>query len=64
MLNKKDYQSIQSSTSFATSCKHSQFSVSLDDDGDSSVVRAPDSCLKGHRFESLQVRRENFLLQG
>ena len=32
--------------------------------GDSSVVRAPDSCLKGRVFESLQERRENFLLQG
>ena len=31
---------------------------------DSSVVRAPDSGLKGHGFESLQERRENFLLQG
>ena len=32
--------------------------------GDSSVVRAPDSWLKGRGFESLQERRENFLLQG
>ena len=32
--------------------------------GDSSVVRAPDSWSKGHGFESLQERRENFLLQG
>ena len=32
--------------------------------GDSSVVRAPDLWLKGHGFESLQERRENFLLQG
>ena len=32
--------------------------------GDSSVVRAPDSSLKGHGFESLQERRENFLLHG
>ena len=32
--------------------------------GDSSVVRAPDSCLKGRRFESLQEQQENFLLQG
>ena len=32
--------------------------------GDSSVVRAPDSWLKGHGFESLLERRENFLLQG
>ena len=31
---------------------------------DSSVVRVLDSRLKGHRFESLQERRENFLLQG
>ena len=32
--------------------------------GDSSVVRAPDSWLKGRDFESLQERRENFLPQG
>ena len=32
--------------------------------GDSSVVRAPDSWLKGRGFESPQERRENFLLQG
>ena len=32
--------------------------------GDSSVVRAPDSWLKGREFESPQERRENFLLQG
>ena len=32
--------------------------------GDSSVVRAPDSLLKGRGFESLLERRENFLLQG
>ena len=32
--------------------------------GDSSVVRAADSWLKGHGFESLLERRENFLLQG
>ena len=32
--------------------------------GDSSVVRAPDSWSKGRGFESLQERRENFLLQG
>ena len=32
--------------------------------GDSSMVRAPDSWLKGCGFESLQERRENFLLQG
>ena len=31
--------------------------------GDSSVVRAADSWLKGRGFESLQERRENFLLQ-
>ena len=30
--------------------------------GEGSVVRAPDSCLKGRKFESLQERRENFLL--
>ena len=33
-------------------------------DGDSSVVRAPDSWLKGPGFRSLQERLENFLLQG
>ena len=32
--------------------------------GDSSVVRAPDSWLKGRGFESLLERRENFLLHG
>ena len=32
--------------------------------GDSSVVRAPDSRLKGRGFESPLERRENFLLQG
>ena len=32
--------------------------------GDSSVVRTPDSLLKGRGFESLQDRREHFLLQG
>ena len=32
--------------------------------GDSSVLRAPDSWLKGHGFESLQERRDNFLIQG
>ena len=32
--------------------------------GDSSVVRAPDSWLKGRGFKSLLERRENFLLQG
>ena len=32
--------------------------------GDSSVVRAPDSWPKGRGFQSLQERRENFLLQG
>ena len=32
--------------------------------GNSSVVRAPDSWLKGRRFESLQEQQENFLLQG
>ena len=31
---------------------------------DSSVVRAPDSWLEGRGFESLQERRESFLLQG
>ena len=31
---------------------------------DSSVVRAPNSWLKGRGFESPQERRENFLLQG
>ena len=32
--------------------------------GDGSVVRAPDSWLKGRGFESLLERRENFLLRG
>ena len=32
--------------------------------GDSSVVRAPDSWLKGRGFESLLERRENFLPHG
>ena len=32
--------------------------------GDSSMVRAPESWLKGRGFESLQERRENFLLRG
>ena len=32
--------------------------------GYSSVVRAPDSRLKGRRFESRQERRENYPLQG
>jgi len=32
--------------------------------GDSSVVKAPDSWLKGRGFESLLEWRENFLLQG
>ena len=32
--------------------------------GDSSVVTAPDSWLKGHGFESLLEWRDNFLLQG
>ena len=32
--------------------------------GDSSVVRAPDSKLKGRGFEYLLERQENFLLQG
>ena len=32
--------------------------------GDSSVVKAPDSWLKGRGFESLQERQENFLLHG
>ena len=31
---------------------------------DGSVVRAPDSWLKGRGFESRQERRDNFLLQG
>ena len=31
---------------------------------DSSVVRVPDSWIKGCRFKSLQKRRETFLLQG
>ena len=32
--------------------------------GAGSVVGAPDSWLKGRGFESLQERRENFLLKG
>ena len=32
--------------------------------GYSSVVRASDACLKDRGFESLQERREMFLLQG
>ena len=32
--------------------------------GDSSVVRAPDSWLKGRGFESLLERRDNFFLRG
>ena len=32
--------------------------------GDNSVVRAPDSWSKGRGFESLQERRDNFLLHG
>ena len=32
--------------------------------GDSSVVRVPDSWLKGRGFESLLERQDNFLLQG
>ena len=35
-----------------------------EEDGDSSVVRAPDSWLKGRGFESLLERWENFLFQG
>ena len=40
------------------------FQMVHDGGGDSSVVRAPDSWLKGRGFESLLERRENFLLQG
>ena len=40
------------------------FNPQLCGGGDSSVVRAPDSWLKGRGFESLLERRENFLLQG
>ena len=36
----------------------------LDGGGDNSVVRAPDSRLKGRGVESLLERRENFRLQG
>ena len=32
--------------------------------GAGSVVGAPDSWLKGRGFESLQERRENFIIQG
>ena len=48
-------------------CDHSYFVLSWWINlggGDSSVVRAPDSWLKGRGFESLLERRENFLLQG
>ena len=44
--------------------KQSSWFTGLHRNGDSSVVRAPDSWLKGRRFESLQERWENFLLQG
>ena len=40
------------------------FILDGEEGGDSSVVRAPDSWLKGRGFESLQERRESFLLQG
>ena len=38
--------------------------MAQEDELDSSVVRALDSWSKGRRFESLQERQENFLLQG
>ena len=38
--------------------------ISSAGNGDSSVVRVPDSRSKGRGFESLQERLENFLLQG
>ena len=44
--------------------RHSLHSVSLFWGGDSLVVRAPESWLKGSGFESLQEWWENFLLQG
>ena len=57
-------------TSLALSYTHlsiqpaNKFVRFISGDGDSSVVRAPDSWLKGPGFKSLQERRENFLLQG
>ena len=53
----------------ATSCATKKYKAasihsSKPGGGDSSVVRAPDSWLKGRGFESLLERRENFLLQG
>jgi len=41
-----------------------QFCLTCRGGGDSSVVRAPNSWLKGRGFESLLERWENFLLQG
>ena len=39
------------------------FVVGVWGSGDSSVIRAPDSWVKGRGFESLQEQRENFILQ-
>ena len=48
-----------------TDCyKNQMWQTAKDGGGDSLVVRAPDSWLKGRGFESLLERRENFLLQG
>ena len=44
--------------------KNESSGLSAGGGGDSSVVRAQDSWLKGRGFESLLERRENFLLQG
>ena len=50
--------------SLARNCPHLGMGGGGGGGGDSSVVRAPDSWLKGRGFESLLERRENFLLQG
>ena len=51
-------------TLIGISIKRGSYSCCSLGGGDSSVVRAPDSWLKGRGFESLLERRENFLLQG
>ena len=56
----KDYISAREETTTLTPAEDSTYGGG----GDSSVVRAPDSWLKGRGFESLQERRKNFLLQG
>ena len=45
-------------------CRRQRYQTASIWGGDSSVVTAPDSWLKGRGFESLQERRANFLLQG